>query len=44
MFFRNYGLRDTWLDNCLERPVSEDLSARNKLNGPKHCCNLNYTT
>ena len=25
MYFRNYGLRNTWLDNCLERPASEDL-------------------
>ena len=32
MYFRNYGLRNTWLDNCLKGPVSEDLSIDNMLN------------
>ena len=33
MHFRNYGLWETWLDNCLESPVSEDPSTGNRLNG-----------
>ena len=42
MYFRNYGLRKTWfrktwLDNCVESPVSEDPSTNNMINGPKHC-------
>ena len=36
MFIRNYGLRETWLDNCLKNPVSEDTSRSNMVNGPKH--------
>ena len=24
MYFRNYGLRKTWLDKCLKSPVTED--------------------
>ena len=37
MYFRNYGLRKTWLDNCVESPVSEDPSTNNMINEPKHC-------
>ena len=37
MYFRNYGLRKTWLDNYVESPVSEDPSTNNMINGPKHC-------
>ena len=44
MYFRNYGLRKTWLDNCLESPVSEDPSTGNRVNGPKNCCNLKDST
>ena len=44
MFFRHYGLPKTWLDNCLERPISENLSTDNMVNGPKHCFNLNGST
>ena len=40
MHFQYYGLRNTWLDNCLKRPISEDLL----VNGSKHCCNLNDST
>ena len=36
MFIRNYGLRETWLDNCLKNPVSEDPLRSNMVNGPKH--------
>ena len=44
MYFRNYGLRKTWLDICLKSPVSEDPLTGNMLNRPKHCCNLNDGT
>ena len=37
MFFPTYGIRKTWLDKCLESPVSEDHSTSNILNEPKHC-------
>ena len=40
MYFRYYGLRKKWLDNCLKSPVSEDPSTRNMVNAPKHCLNL----
>ena len=40
MYFRNYGLLKTWLDQSLKSPVSEDPSKSNKLNAPKHCSNL----
>ena len=36
MYFRNYVLRKTWLDNSLKNPVSEDPSRSNMINGPKH--------
>ena len=44
MYFRNYGLRKTWLDNCLQRPVLEDPSTGNMVNGRKHRWNLNDCT
>ena len=44
MYFRNYGLRKTWLDNCLKSTVSEDPSTTSMVNGPKHCWNSNDST
>ena len=44
MYFRNYGLRKTWLDICQKSPVSEDSLTGNMVNGQKHCCNLNDIT
>ena len=44
MFFRNYGLPKTWLDQCLKSPVSEDPSKSNMVNAPKHCSNLKDTS
>ena len=35
MCFPNYPLRKIWLDNCLERLVSEDILTGNMLNGLK---------
>ena len=40
MYFGNYRLPKTWLDQCLKSPVSEYLSKRNMLNAPKHCSHL----
>ena len=44
MYFPNYQLRKTWLDQCLKSPISEDPSTDNMVIGPKHCCNLNDST
>ena len=44
MYFRKYRLRNTWLDKCLTRHVSEHPSTDNMANGPKYCCNLNDST
>ena len=44
MYFRNYGLPKTWLDLCLESPVSEDPTKSNVVNAPKHCSNLRDTS
>ena len=41
MCFRNYGHQKTWLNNCLERPISEHPSTSNVVNGTKHFGNLN---
>ena len=35
MYFLNYGVGKTWLDQCLKSPVSEDPSKRNMVNAPK---------
>ena len=44
MYFQNYGLRKTWLDQYLKSPVSEDLPKSNMVNGSKHCWNPNDST
>ena len=40
MYFRNYELPKTWLDQCLKSPVSEHVSKSNMLNAPRLCSNL----
>ena len=40
MYFRNFGLQKTWLDQCLKSPLSEDGSKSNMVNAPKHCSNM----
>ena len=40
MYFGNYGLPKTWLDQCLKSPVSEYPSKKNMANVPKHCSHL----
>ena len=37
MYFRNYGLQKTWLDECLKRPVSEHFLTVHMLKAPKDC-------
>ena len=37
MYFRNYGLRNTWLTKSVKSPISEDPSGKNKVNWTKHC-------
>ena len=44
MYFRNYGLPKTWLDQCLKSPVSEDPTKSNMVNAPKHSSNLKDTS
>ena len=44
MYFRNYGLPKTWLDQCLKSPISEDPTKSNMVNAPKHCSNLRDTS
>ena len=44
MYFRNYRLRNKWLDKCLETLDSEDPSTANMLNELKSCFNLNSST
>ena len=44
MYFRNYGLPKTSLDQCLKSPVSEDSTKSNMVNMPKHCPNFKDTS
>ena len=44
MYFWNYGLRNTWLDQSLKSPVSEDGLTGNILNGPKYCLKFSAVT
>ena len=37
MYFRNYGVQNTLLNNCPKITVSEDLSTSNMLRVTKHC-------
>ena len=44
MYFRNYGLPKTLLDQCLKSPVSEDPTKSYMVNITKHCSNFNDTS
>ena len=44
MYFRNYELRNTWLDKCLKSPVSEHCSTVNMLKTSKNNWNLRGST
>ena len=39
MYFGNYGLPKTWLDQRLKSPVSEYPSKSNMAKAHKHCSN-----
>ena len=41
MYFRNYQLRNTFLDKCLKSPNLDDASTSNMVNGPKNSFTLN---
>ena len=41
MYFRNYRLKKTWLDQRQKIRVSEDPSTDDMANGSKQFCNLN---
>ena len=43
MYFRNYGLQKTWLDQCLKSPVLEYPSKSNMLNDPEYCSHLKHS-
>ena len=43
MYFGNYGLPKTWLDQCLKSRFLEDPSKRNMGNAPKLCSNFKST-
>ena len=40
MYFGNYLLPKTLLDQCLKSHVSKTPSKSNRVNAPKHCSNL----
>ena len=44
MYFPKYRPRNTWLDKCLKRRVSEDPWTENMENWSKQCSNLNDRT
>ena len=44
MYFRNYGLPKTWLDQCLKCPTVEEHLKGNIVNMSKHCGNFNNST
>ena len=44
MYFRNYGLPKTFLDQCPKSPDSEDPTKSNMVNAPKYCSNLRDTS
>ena len=44
MYFRNYALPKTWLDQRLKSPVSENPLKSNMVNATKHCSNLTDTS
>ena len=44
MYFRTYGLRNTWLDKGLNSLNLENSLRSNKVNGTKHCWNPNDNT
>ena len=41
MYFRNYRLRNRWLDKFLKSPIRKNNLTGNLVNGPKHSFDLN---
>ena len=44
MYFQNYRLPKTWLDQRLKSSVLEDPFKNNMVNAPKHCSNMTNTS
>ena len=44
MYFWNYRLQKTWLDQCLKFFVSQDISINNIVNGSQNFCNMTNST
>ena len=44
MYFPNYGVPKTWLDQCLKSPVPEHPSKSNMVNVLENCSNLKDTS
>ena len=44
MRFRNYSLRKTWLDKCLNSPISEHPSTLKMSKRPKHLSKVHGCT
>ena len=44
MYFRNYRLRNRWLDKFLKSPIRKNNLTGNLVNGPKHSFDLNDST
>ena len=42
MYFWTYGLRKTWLGKCLKKPLSEETSKSDMVNGQKYCSKLDF--
>ena len=44
MYFRNYRLRNRWLDKFLKSPIRKNNLTGKLVNGPKHSFDLNDRT
>ena len=44
MYFWNYRLQKSWLDQCLKSCVSQDPSINNIVNGSQNFCNMTDST
>ena len=43
MYYGNYGVPKTWLDQCIKSPVTEYPSKSNMANAPKHCSHFKHS-
>ena len=44
MYFLNYGLPETWLEQGLKSALSQDQSKSNMVNALKHCAKFRDTS